>query len=125
MLSGVIVNHYAPFEGDTDRQQESLQRSYAPFEGTNRWRGSLEDATDDVVRQVIRSNSYLRAQDGQARSGTRQNSISDPIPTAETREPAACATGDRARAVPYPQSIVVTNDPLHPLSLWERGGREG
>jgi len=49
MLYGVIVNHYAPFE-DTDRG-----------------RGSLEDATDDLVRQIIRSNSYLRAQDGQAR----------------------------------------------------------
>jgi hypothetical protein len=67
MLYGVIVNHYAPFEGDTDRQQQSLQRSYAPFEDTDRWRGSLEDATDDLVRQIIRSNSYLRAQDGQAR----------------------------------------------------------
>ena len=67
MLYGVIVNHYAPFEGDTERRQESRQRSYAPFEDTDGWRGSLEDATDDLVRQVIRSNSYLRAQDGQAR----------------------------------------------------------
>jgi Peptidase family M48 len=67
MLYGVIVNHYAPFEGDTDRQQQSLQRNYAPFEDTDRWRGSLEDATDDLVRQIVRSNSYLRAQDGQAR----------------------------------------------------------
>lgn len=67
MLYGVIVNHYAPFEGDTERQEESRQRSYAPFEDTDEWRGSLEDATDDLVRQVIRSNSYLRAQDGQAR----------------------------------------------------------
>ena len=67
MLYGVIVNHYAPFEGETERQQESRQRSYAPFEDTDQWRGSLEDATDDLVRQIIRSNSYLRAQDGQAR----------------------------------------------------------
>ena len=67
MLYGVIVNHYAPFEGDTERQRESRQRSYAPYEDTDEWRGSLEDATDDLVRQVIRSNSYLRAQDGQAR----------------------------------------------------------
>jgi hypothetical protein len=67
MLYGVIVNHYAPFEGDTDRLQGSQQRNYAPFEDTARWRGSLEDATDDLVRQIIRSNSYLRAQDGQAR----------------------------------------------------------
>jgi hypothetical protein len=67
MLYGVIVNHYAPFEGETERQQESRQRSYAPFEDTDQWRGSLADATDDLVRQIIRSNSYLRAQDGQAR----------------------------------------------------------
>jgi hypothetical protein len=67
MLYGVIVNHYEPFEGDTTRQQQSLQRSYAPFEDTDQWRGSLADATDDLVRQIIRSNSYLQAQDGQAR----------------------------------------------------------
>jgi Zn-dependent protease with chaperone function len=67
MLYGVIVNHYAPFDGDLERQQESRQRSYAPFEDTDEWRGSLEDATDDLVRQIIRTNSYLRAQDGQAR----------------------------------------------------------
>lgn len=67
MLYGVIVNHYAPFEGYTDRRQGSLQRNYAPFEDTDRWRGSLEDATDDLVRQLIRSNTYLRAEDGQAR----------------------------------------------------------
>jgi hypothetical protein len=67
MLYGVIVNHYAPFEGETQRQQESRQRNYAPFEDTDQWRGSLEDATDDLVRQIIRSNSYLRAQDGHAR----------------------------------------------------------
>ena len=67
MLYGVIINHYAPFEGETERQQESRQRNYAPFEDTDQWRGSLEDATDDLVRQIIRSNSYLRAQDGEAR----------------------------------------------------------
>src|SRR4029453_2742162 len=67
MLYGVIVNHYAPFEGDTDRRQESQERNYAPFEDTDQWRGSLEDATDDLVRQIIRSNSYLRAQEGEAR----------------------------------------------------------
>ena len=42
-------------------------RGYAPFEDTDQWRGSLEDATDDLVRQIIRTNSYLQAQDGQAR----------------------------------------------------------
>jgi len=67
MLYGVIVNHYAPFESDTDRRTGSAARSYAPFEDNDRWNGSLEDATDDLVRQLIRSNTYLRAQEGQAR----------------------------------------------------------
>jgi hypothetical protein len=67
MLYGVIVNHYTPFEGETQRQQESRLRSYAPFEDSDTWRGSLEDATDGLVRQIVRSNSYLQAQDGQAR----------------------------------------------------------
>jgi hypothetical protein len=67
MLYGVIINHYAPFEGYEDRLQQSRQRSYAPFEDKDQWRGSLEDATDDLVRQIIRSNPYLQAQDGRAR----------------------------------------------------------
>jgi hypothetical protein len=68
MLYGVIVNHYAPFESSTSSQQQgNLQRSYAPFEDTYQWNGDLEAATDDLVRQIIRTNSYLRAQDGQAR----------------------------------------------------------
>jgi Zn-dependent protease with chaperone function len=67
MLYGVIVNHYAPFEGETQRQLESRQRNYAPFEDTSWSAGSLEDATDDLVRQIVRTNSYLQAQDGQAR----------------------------------------------------------
>jgi hypothetical protein len=67
MLYGVIVNHYAPFEGDTLRQEKSRQRHYAPFEDTERWRGSLADATDDLVRQIIRTNPYLAAREGQAR----------------------------------------------------------
>jgi len=67
MLYGVIVNHYAPFEGDSVRRSGSASRSYAPFEDTPQWNGSLEDATDDLVRQLIRSNSYLRAQEGHAR----------------------------------------------------------
>ena len=67
MLYGVIVNHYAPFQGDSERESASRERSYAPYEDTGRWRGSLADATDDLVRQIIQTNSYLRAQDGQAR----------------------------------------------------------
>ena len=68
LLYGVIVNHYAPFEGDSARWLGSLQHSYAPFEDRTRPRRTLEDATDDLVREIERSNSYLVAQDNSARS---------------------------------------------------------
>jgi len=68
MLYGVIVNHYAPFEGEFDRQSGSLQNNYAPFEDRDRQRGSLEDATDDLVRQILRTNTYLSAETGSARA---------------------------------------------------------
>jgi Zn-dependent protease with chaperone function len=68
MVYGVIVNHYSPFEGETERRNQSLQRNYAPFEDRNNPRGSLEDATDDLVRQILRTNSYLKAEVGSARA---------------------------------------------------------
>ncbi len=69
LLYGAIVNHYAPFEGEADRWSSSLQRSYAPFEDrTKQPRAFLEDATDDLVRQMLVSNSYLTAVNGTARS---------------------------------------------------------
>lgn len=70
MVYGVIVNHYAPFEDDSDRWNQSLQRNYAPFEDRNKARGALEDATDDLIRQILRTNSYLRAETGSARAET-------------------------------------------------------
>ena len=66
MLYGVIVNHYAPFEGDSARWLGSLRHSYAPFEDRTRPRGTLEDGTDDLVRQIMSSNSYLSTQDASA-----------------------------------------------------------
>jgi len=70
MLYGVIVNHYAPFEGEYSRQYNSLRHHYAPFEdrSSSAVRGTLEDATDDLVRQVLSTNSYLSAADGSARA---------------------------------------------------------
>ena len=71
MLYGVIVNHYAPFDGDEDRWSQSLQRNYAPFEDRNQPpRGFLEDATDDLVRTMVTSNKYLSAVSGSARAQT-------------------------------------------------------
>lgn len=70
MLQGMIINHYAPFDGNEDRWSSSLQRSYAPFEDRSRPRGVLEDATDDLIRQILASNTYLTARTNSAQSGT-------------------------------------------------------
>ena len=68
MVYGVIINHYAPFEGADSRRSQSLQRNYAPFEDRTIPRGSLEDATDDLVRTILDANNYLRAETGSAQS---------------------------------------------------------
>jgi len=65
LLYGVIVNHYVPFAGTAARLRSSLQRSYVPFEDrTATTRAALEDATDDLVRTILSSNSYLQAPTG-------------------------------------------------------------
>lgn len=61
LLQGMIINYYEPFEGDVERWNRSLERNYAPFEDRSRPRGVLEDATDDLVRQIIDANSWLKA----------------------------------------------------------------
>jgi len=66
LLYGVIVNHYAPFSGATDRWRSNLPRSYVPFEDRTT-RTALEDATDDLVSTILSSNSYLSAEAGPAR----------------------------------------------------------
>ncbi|HKP29926.1 MAG TPA: M48 family metallopeptidase [Gemmatimonadales bacterium] len=68
MVYGVIINHYAPFEGEESRRSQSLQRNYAPFEDRSLPRGSLEDATDDLVRTILDANTYLRTETGSAQS---------------------------------------------------------
>jgi hypothetical protein len=70
MLQGMIINHYAPFNGEADRWSGSLQRNYAPFEDRSRPRGVLEDATDDLIRQLLASNTYLTARTNSAQSAT-------------------------------------------------------
>jgi beta-barrel assembly-enhancing protease len=64
---GVIINHYQPFEGETARWDGSLEQNYAPFERRTQPRGSLEDATDDLVRNILRANPYLKATRGSAK----------------------------------------------------------
>ena len=68
LLNGMVLNYYAPFEGAVDRWNNSLTRNYAPFEDRRRARGVLEDATDDLVRQIITINPYLTAPVNSARS---------------------------------------------------------
>jgi hypothetical protein len=48
IVCAIVINHYDPFDGNGD---------------------TLEEATEDVVRQVLRGNSYLRRQ-GRARRET-------------------------------------------------------
>ena len=68
LLSGLIVNYYAPFESEVERWNNSLIRHYAPLQDRTGRRGILEDATDDLVRQILDANSYLSAPTGSARS---------------------------------------------------------
>lgn len=59
LVQGVIVNQYEPFEDDVERWNNSLARHYAPFEDRSRPRGALEDATDDLVRQILGVHPWL------------------------------------------------------------------
>jgi hypothetical protein len=68
LLQGLIVNHYAPFEDDVERWNNSLSRHYAPFPDRTRPRGALEDATDDLIRQILSANTWLTAATGSARA---------------------------------------------------------
>ena len=61
LVQGVIVNQYEPFDDDVERWNSSLTRNYAPFEDRSRPRGALEDATDDIVRQILTANTWLTA----------------------------------------------------------------
>jgi hypothetical protein len=74
LLNGMVLNYYAPFEGPVDRWNNSLTRNYAPFEDRTRPRGTLEDATDDLVRQIIAINPYLAAPVNSARSESFEGS---------------------------------------------------
>jgi hypothetical protein len=72
LLQGLIVNHYAPFEDDVERWNNSLTRHFAPFEDRSRPRGALEDATDDLISQILNVNTWLSAPTGSARPETAE-----------------------------------------------------
>ncbi|MGH7711572.1 MAG: M48 family metallopeptidase, partial [Gemmatimonadaceae bacterium] len=67
MAYGVIINHYAPFAGELERRSRALQRNYVPFEDRTAPRPALEDATDDLINQVLLTNPYLSVEAGSAR----------------------------------------------------------
>ena len=76
LLLGAVVNFYAAFEGDVDRWNNSLVQHFAPFPDRTRSRGLLEDATDDLVRQILSASPHLSAPTGSARAeGTRGYSV--------------------------------------------------
>ena len=63
VMYGVIVNHYDPFEGAMDGQAPARR---GPASGTT----GLEEATNDLVAQLERSNSYLKLVSGSVRRRT-------------------------------------------------------
>ena len=102
MLYGAIVNHYEPFNGETERWSQSLQRNYTPFEDRTRPpRGFLEDATDDLVRQLQVSNSYLSAVTGSARAEVIDGATAYSV-LLNGRSP---VTGEDERAVLYTRGL--------------------
>jgi hypothetical protein len=76
------VNHYAPFEADRRRE-------------------SLEDATDDLVRQITRSNSYLRAQD----DSPRREQIDDASALSVVLSGRSPLTGEEERVTVFTRSL--------------------
>jgi Zn-dependent protease with chaperone function len=101
LLQGVIVNLYAPFENDVDRWNHSLVQHFAPFVDRTRPRGFLEDATDDLVRQILGADPYLTAANGSARpevvDGARGYSV-----RLSGRSP---VTGEQERVTVYTRAL--------------------
>ena len=63
VLYGVIVNHYDPFEGSMDGRAPARA-------GPARGKTTLEEATNDIVALLERSNSYLKLVNGSVRPQT-------------------------------------------------------
>lgn len=63
IVYGAIVNHYTPF-GDDDSSRRKLQGRQRV-----RVRASLSEATEDLVNNILKSNSYLSVVRGSERSG--------------------------------------------------------
>ncbi len=58
-----MVNHYVPFDGE-------VGSGYRDPQGSLFGRSSLDEATSDLVRQIMSANAYLKPVPGSARRGT-------------------------------------------------------
>jgi len=98
LVLGAVVNFYAAFESDVERWNNSLVNNYAPFLDRSRSRGLLEDATDDLVRQILSASPHLSAPMGSARAeGSRGYSV-----RLSGRSP---VTGEMERVTVYTRSL--------------------
>jgi hypothetical protein len=82
LIYGVVVNHYAPFEGERVRREANQ-------------RGKLENASLDLVRQIRRSNPHLRPIKG----STKQETIAGTPARSVTLSGRSPATGKDERVV--------------------------
>ena len=82
LVYGVVVNHYAPFEGERIRREGHK-------------RGKLENASLDLVRQIRRSNPHLHAIKGSTKQET-SNGVTARSVTLAGRSP---VTGQDERVV--------------------------
>ncbi len=60
IVSAVMVNHYVPFEGE-------VGSGYRDPQGTLFGQSSLDEATSDLVRQIMAANPHLKVVSGSAR----------------------------------------------------------
>jgi Zn-dependent protease with chaperone function len=69
LVYGVVVNHYAPFGGDSDTEDNGrFNFQSSPGMGGTVSRTTLATATNDLVSQIMRTNRTLRVVDDSQRS---------------------------------------------------------
>jgi hypothetical protein len=66
LVYGVVINHYEPFEG-------SIGNVWGSRTGPASGRGTLDQATNDLVNELTRANPYLRVVSGTVKRQTLDN----------------------------------------------------
>jgi hypothetical protein len=90
VLSAVIVNHYDPFRTNSDTFERTRYRR----------RSSLQNATDDLVQQIIRSNPHLRS------SPTQPERIDGAAAYSIVLSGRSPVTGEEERVTVFTRSLV-------------------